>query len=249
MRNIAMENGQVRTVHYERHVNPGMIGVDPQLLARRMAATYLWMVFGLLISGLTAVGIYLTPEVQATIFGSKIILYSIIAAQFIALISFQVISQNCRTSTAIILYLIYSVLMGITLSIIFLVYNLTSIVAVLFTTSFAFLVLSSYGFVTKRDLNALGTFCLTGLFGMVGLILVFFLFPSLYSETMSLTWSAIGVIVFSGLIAYDTQKIKSMLIKSEYTLGHPGVINAALFLYLDFINLFLNLLRIFGGRK
>jgi FtsH-binding integral membrane protein len=142
-------------------------------------------------------------------------------------------------------------LTGLTLSSIFLIYTGSSIAEVFAITAFGFAGLSGFGFVTKRDLGPVGSFCMMGLFGLVGFGLLSMIFPRLMSEGASFVFSIVGIIVFAGLTAYDTQKIKRM--------NSPGMegtdaerkqaIFGALMLYLDFINLFLSLLRLMGRRR
>ncbi|OYW83630.1 MAG: hypothetical protein B7Z20_12385 [Sphingobium sp. 32-64-5] len=138
-------------------------------------------------------------------------------------------------------------LLGASLSTIFLAYTDTSIAQVFFGTAAGFAALSLYGYTTKKDLSGLGTFLIMGLIGLI-VAMVVNLF--LQSGTMSLVISAIGVLIFAGLTAYDTQKIKSMY---AYVAGTDAmgkvVIMGALNLYLDFINMFLFLLRLFGSSR
>jgi uncharacterized protein len=149
---------------------------------------------------------------------------------------------------AMLIYLSYAALTGVTLSMIFLIYSLSSILQVFGITAFAFAGLSCYGFVTKRDLGPVGSFCLMGLFGLVGVAILSIFFPSLMSGTASYIYSLIGLGIFAGLTAYDTQKIKAMnLIGTED--DQKEAIFGALTLYLDFINIFLYLLRLMGDRR
>jgi FtsH-binding integral membrane protein len=239
----------IETKHYERIINPGLIGIDEKKLAKQISYTYFWMVFGLLTTALSSLIVYHNHAILDFIFSSKSIFYSLIGIQFFVIFAFGLIANTCRPIVAFVLYLTYAILMGVTLSCIFLVYQLPSIINIFISTAIAFFGLSCFGLFTKRSLTSLGHFCITGLFGMVGLLFIFLFFPSTNTETANLVWSAVGVIVFSGLIAYDSQKLKEYLIRSESLSSQVGTINAALFLYLDFINLFLNLLRIFGSRK
>ena len=149
--------------------------------------------------------------------------------------------------TASSLFVLYSALNGVTLSFIFLIYTRTSIVSTFFICSATFLVCSIYGWTTKKDLTSLGGFLMMGLFGIIIASLVNMF---IRSSAMSMVVSYIGVIVFVGLTAYDTQKLKNMALTQpaglEDAVIRKGAILGALRLYLDFINLFLMLLRIFG---
>lgn len=153
--------------------------------------------------------------------------------------------------TATFIYFLYAGLTGLTLSSIFLVYTGSSIAGVFSITAFGFAGLSGVGYVTKRDLGPVGSFCMMGLFGLVGFALLSMLFPSLMTEGASFVFSIVGIIVFAGLTAYDTQKIKAMNAPGDETTdaGRKKAIFGALQLYLDFINLFLSLLRLTGRRR
>src|SRR5438128_12152962 len=153
-----------------------------------------------------------------------------------------------RTSTLQLLFWSFAAAMGLSISSIFLVYTGPSIAQTFFAVSAGFLGLSLYGYTTKRDLSAFGTFLIMGVVGLiVAMALNLFFFRS---AGMALAISAIGVLVFAGLTAYDTQKIKSMY---AYVAGSDMegkvVIMGALNLYLDFINMFLFLLRLFGSAR
>jgi uncharacterized protein len=150
--------------------------------------------------------------------------------------------------TAMILFVLYSVLTGLTLSVIFLVYELGSIVSIFGIASLIFAAMSIYGYTTKKDLTGIGTIAIFGLIGIIiaGIVNIF-----LQNSVFQTIISIIGVIVFIALTAYDTQKIKSMnIIGNERTEEDTKeAIIGALTLYLDFINLFLKLLSLFGSRK
>ena len=147
------------------------------------------------------------------------------------------------------LFWTYAVLLGASLSTIFLVYTDGSIALTFFATAAAFASLSLYGYTTKRDLSGLGTFLLMGLVGLVVACLVSLFLPAEVNQTMSLVIAAAGVLIFAGLTAYDTQKIKSIYFQLRGTefLGKAAIMGA-LELYLDFINMFLFLLRFLGSR-
>ncbi|MAF77671.1 MAG: hypothetical protein CME60_05865, partial [Halobacteriovoraceae bacterium] len=159
--------------------------------------------------------------------------------------------QKLKAMTATLLYLLYSALNGVTLAVIFLIYTQESIFSVFLTTAIAFGGLSAFGYLTKKDLGPIGTFCTMGLWGLVGFGLLSFIFPSLMGARTSWVYNIVGLIVFSGLTAYDTQKIKSMGrdLREGSEEGQKMTIIGALKLYLDFINLFLFLLRLMGGKR
>lgn len=152
-----------------------------------------------------------------------------------------------RASTAQALFWVYAALNGVWLSSIFLSYTDASIVRVFFITAASFAGLSLYGYTTRRNLDGLGSFMIMGLFGLVigSLVNIF-----LGSTLMHWVLSAVGVVVFAGLTAYDTQKIKEMYAASDgYDVASKKAVLGALSLYLDFINLFLMLLRFFGQSR
>jgi len=209
--------------------------------------TYAWMVGGLLISGLTAIFAASTSVVEYFALNPGIlILLFLIELGLVFFLSARIMS--IQASTAGLLFVIYSFLNGLTLSLIFLVYTATSIQNVFFTTAALFAAMSFYGYTTKRDLTSFGSFLFMGLIGII-IATVINLF--LASSALDFAISLIGVFVFVGLTAYDTQKLKNMF----YQLSDDGValgkfaILGALTLYLDFINLFLFLLRLFGRRE
>jgi FtsH-binding integral membrane protein len=148
-------------------------------------------------------------------------------------------------------FLLYSALMGATLSLIFLRYSMESIAITFFVTALTFGVMSVYGYVTKRDLTSIGNLCFMALIGLIIASIV-----NMFVGSSLLYWGVtyVGILIFVGLTAYDTQKIKemSMALGNELAASETGkkqAILGALTLYLDFINLFLLLLRIFGGNR
>lgn len=208
--------------------------------------TYLWMVAGLAVSGLTAWFTFATQFFMVFVANpfSLIILF-IAELGLVWYLSARV--MNLQISTAGFLFLLYSFLNGLTLSLIFAVYASATIQNVFFTTAALFAAMSFYGYTTKRDLTSWGSFLFMGLIGIVIAIVVNMF---LASSALDFAISLIGVFIFVGLTAYDTQKIKQMfyeLSEDGSALGRYSIL-AALTLYLDFINLFLFLLRLFGRR-
>ena len=152
-----------------------------------------------------------------------------------------------RASTAQALFWVFSALMGLSLSYIFLRYTETSIARTFFIAAATFAGMALYGYTTKRDLSAIGSFLIMGLFGLI-IAMVINIF--LQSSALSFAVSAIGVLIFSGLTAYDTQKIKEMYFEGDATdVAGRKAIMGALTLYLDFINLFMFLLQFMGDRR
>ncbi len=219
--------------------------------ARFLARVYGWMASGV---ALTAILAYFTATQDVfmeTLITNKPLFYGLLIAEFICVLSFSAIAARVSATVAGLLYFFYAGLTGITLSVIFLAYTQSSIAQVFGVTAISFGGLSAFGALTKKDLGPVGSFCMMGLFGLIGYSLLSLFFPSLGGGTAGMVYSIAGVLIFAGLTAYDTQKIKSMnapdLEGTEQ--GSKLAIHGALVLYLDFINLFLKLLRLFGRRK
>jgi FtsH-binding integral membrane protein len=219
--------------------------------ARFMSRVYGWMTGGLCLTGYVAWDVAGNPQLVQTIFGNPALLWGLIIAQLGAVIVLSWLINRINGITATLIYLLYAGLTGLTLSSIFLVYTSSSIAGVFGVTAVGFAGLSGFGFVTKRDLGPVGSFCMMGLFGLVGFGLISIIFPRLMGAGASFVYSIVGIIVFAGLTAYDTQKIKAMNVPgNEGTdAGRKQAIFGALKLYLDFINLFLSLLRLMGRRR
>ncbi len=213
-----------------------------------LTKVYGWMMLGLFLTAVTALFTVSSEAVLSFVYSSKLTFYGLIFAQLGLVIFLSARIQKMSATTATLAFLVYAVLTGITLSSIFLVYKADSIFTTFLTSGLMFGGMSLYGYVTKRDLNGVGQFMMMGLFGIViaSLLNIFF-----KSDDLSWIISFIGVIVFTGLTAYDTQKMKSMsyVMLEGNEVARKGAIMGALTLYLDFINLFLMLLRLFGSRR
>jgi FtsH-binding integral membrane protein len=208
--------------------------------------TYLWMMGGLLVSGFTALFTFNSP-IFAVFVANPMVLFLLFITELglVWYLSARVI--RLESSTAGFLFILYSFLNGLTLSLIFAVYAAVTIQNVFFTTASLFAAMSFYGYTTKRDLTSFGSFLFMGL---IGIIIAIFINMFIGSSALDFAISIIGVLIFVGLTAYDTQKIKEMFIELSDNAEAAGKysILAALTLYLDFINLFLFLLRLFGRR-
>ena len=210
---------------------------------------YLWMTMALAISGLTAMLVAGNAELVQAIYAGRGTLLVLFLVQFglIWLISARIGTMSFITAT--LLYIAYSVVTGVTLSSIFLLFTTGSIASVFFITAGTFAALSIYGFVTKKDLSTWRSYLIMGL---IGLIIASIVNWFLASEMMYWIISYVGVAIFIGLTAYDTQKIKQLAyafhMEDEETRNKVALMGA-ITLYLDFINLFLYILRIFGKRK
>ena len=251
-RNVASFPGAARTVAIDAGLRAHMIRV------------YNYMVLGLAITGLAALGVYtlsvttdpslavvkvrniMLTQVGYTLFVSPLkwaVIFAPLALVFF--LSFRI--QNMRPATAQLTYWIYAALVGVSLGSIFLIYTHTSIVRVFFITAASFGALSLWGYTTNRDLTGMGSFLIMGLFGIIiaSLVNIF-----LVSSMMQWIISVVGVLIFAGLTAYDTQRLKN-----EYVHGamdgeamERSAIMGALALYLDFLNLFTMLLQLLGSR-
>jgi len=213
-------------------------------------SVYNWMGVGLALTGLMAFYVSTSDKMMHLIFDNSLIFFGLIIAELALVFSISGMVKKMTAGTATLLFVIYSLLNGVTLSFIFLVYARASIVSTFFICSATFLACSIYGWTTKKDLTSLGGFLLMGL---IGIIIASVVNMFIRSSAMSIVVSYIGVIVFVGLTAYDTQRLKNMALTQPAGLDgavlRKGAILGALSLYLDFINLFLMLLRIFGGNR
>jgi FtsH-binding integral membrane protein len=184
------------------------------------------------------------------IFGNPIIFFVLILAELGMVFALAGMVNRMSAGTATSLFVVYSALNGVTLSFIFLAYTRTSIVSTFFICAGTFVACSIYGWTTKKDLTSWSGFLTMGL---IGIIIASLVNMFIRSSAMSMIISYIGVIVFVGLTAYDTQKLKNMALTQpagvDGAVVRKGAILGALSLYLDFINLFLMLLRIFGTAR
>jgi FtsH-binding integral membrane protein len=205
-----------------------------------MSKVFGWMSVGILLTGVIASWMSGQEALMATL-ASHWLLYLGLAVVEIALVIWLAAKADDMDPTlAKALFLVYAALNGVTLSVIFLVYTSESIHSAFFTTSFSFLALSIFGYTTKKDLGPIGAFCYMALFGLIGVALLSMFFPSLaHNPILNLA----GVLVFAGLTAYDVQDIKNGERK-----GNSAIIGA-LNLYLDFVNLFLYILKLVGKEK
>jgi len=210
-------------------------------------SVYNWMAFALALTGFVAFYVSHSPSLTRLIFGNPMIFFVLIFAELGLVFTISGMVNRLSAGTATFLFVIYSALNGVTLSFIFLAYTSTSIASTFFICAGTFVGCSIYGWTTKKDLTSWRGFLMMGL---IGIIIASLVNMFIRSSGMSIIISYIGVIVFVGLTAYDTQKLKNMAAAQPAGLDagvvRKGAILGALSLYLDFINLFLMLLRIFG---
>lgn len=225
-----------------------------QLEGRRIAVpalirkVYTWMAMALAITGVTAYGVAISPNLLSLIFGSKLVFFGLIVAELAVVMLLSARLHRLSLTTATLMFVGYSVLNGVTLASIFLVYTMSSIASTFFICAATFAVMSAYGAFTKTDLSSMGKLMFMALIGLI-IATVVNLFVA--SSGLNLIISYVGVLVFVGLTAWDTQKIKAMLSEADYMdeSAQKIALIGALSLYLDFVNLFLYLLRIFGARR
>jgi hypothetical protein len=215
-----------------------------------MLSVYNYMASGVLLTGIVALlfawGGETSPAAQVFI-GGGLLKYVIMFAPLGFVFAMSAGQARMKTSTLQMLFWGFAIVMGLSLSTVFLAYSTTAIAQAFFATAAGFAGLSLFGYTTKRDLSAFGTFLLVGLIGLIVASLVNLF---LQSGPLDLVISFVGVLLFAGLTAYDTQRTKSLY---AYVAGTDGVTRAvvmsALSLYLDFINMFLFVLRLFGGNR
>ncbi|HPZ07911.1 MAG TPA: Bax inhibitor-1/YccA family protein [Candidatus Eremiobacteraeota bacterium] len=209
---------------------------------------YGWMAFALIITGLVAFFTASNKIMLTILFKTPLLFWGLILIELLLVGFLSAAVQNMSLPVATGVFILYSAINGLTLSVIFLVYTMDSIASTFFITAATFGIMSLYGYFTKTDLTTIGNLCFMALIGLIiaSIVNIFFSNPILYWAT-----TYIGILIFVGLTAYDTQKIKKLNI-----IGNEGTdedkkeaIIGALVLYLDFINLFLLLLRIFGVRR
>ena len=213
-----------------------------------MRKVYVWMALALAITGVTAFGVANSPNIMIAIYSNRAVFWGLIIAELALVFVVSGMINRLSLTTATLLFTLYSVLNGVVLSSIFVIYSGTSIAKVFFITAGTFAAMAVYGYTTKRDLSTMGRLMFMGL---IGLIIASIVNLFIKSSGLDLILSYIGVIVFVGLTAWDTQKIKQMLaMQEDIDEGAQKIaLVGALSLYLDFINLVLYLLRIFGGSR
>jgi len=209
---------------------------------------YGWMCGALMVTGLVSMWTASTPALVEIIFGNSIIFFGLIIAEFLCVAYLAAAVEKISSQTATIILIGYAALNGLTLSALFLIYTSESIAITFFITAGTFGIMSIYGYYTKKDLTTIGNIAFMAVIGLIiaSVVNIFF-----YNETLYWITTYAGILIFVTLTAYHTQKIKKMNI-----IGNEGTeedkkeaIMGALTLYLDFIILFLYLLRIFGRKK
>ena len=213
-----------------------------------MRKVYVWMTLALALTGFTAYGVATSPGIISALYSNSVLLWGLVIAEFAIVFGVSAAINRLSLTTATLLFVLYSVINGALFSSIFLVYTMSSIASVFFITAGTFGVMALIGYTTKKDLSSMGKILFMAL---IGIIIATIVNIFLKSSGLEMIVSYLGVLIFVGLTAYDTQKIKNMLLMAPDAseASQKIALLGALNLYLDFINLFIYLLRIFGRRE
>ena len=213
-----------------------------------MRKVYLWMTLALVITGFTAYYVATSETLMMTLFTNQILFWGLVIGELVLVFSLSAAINRLSLTTATLMFVLYSVINGATMSFIFLAYTASSITNVFLITAGTFAVMAVFGYFTKTDLTSWGKILMMALIGII-IATIVNIFTK--SEGLSMIQNYLGVLVFVGLTAYDSQKIKQMLMMAPDAgeAAQKVALLGALSLYLDFINLFLYLLRILGSRR
>ena len=214
-----------------------------------MTKVYLWMTLALVMTAMTAYIVMGSEDLLFSIISSKPLFIGILVAEFIVVVATTAAIRSLSFPVAGLLFALYSILNGVTMSVVLFAYTTESVAATFFVTAGTFGAMSLFGFVVKRDLSAVGRFLIMALFGLIIASLV-----NMFMESgpLATLLNYAGVLIFCGLTAYDTQKMKGILMQCESETDDSAqkiALLCSLNLYLDFVNLFLYLLRFMGKRK
>ncbi|MBM6663124.1 Bax inhibitor-1/YccA family protein [Marseilla massiliensis] len=213
-----------------------------------MRKVYVWMTLALVITGFTAYAVATSPGLLMTIVGNRFVLLGLIVAELALVVGISGAINRLSLAVATLMFVLYSVINGATLSVVFLAFTMSSITSVFFITAGTFATMALVGYTTKKDLTSMGRMLFMAL---IGLVIATVVNMFMRSSGLDMILNYVGVLVFVGLTAYDTQKIKEQLMMAD-NMGEAAqkvALVGALTLYLDFINLFLYLLRILGKRE
>ncbi len=213
-----------------------------------MRKVYVWMTLALVITGFTAYAVATSPALLMAIVGNRFVLLGLIVAELALVVGISGAINRLSLTAATLMFVLYSVINGATLSVVFLAFTMSSITSVFFITAGTFATMALVGYTTKKDLTSMGRMLFMAL---IGLVIATVVNMFMRNSGLDMILNYVGVLVFVGLTAYDMQKIKEQLMMA----GDAGeawqkmALVGALTLYLDFINLFLYLLRILGKRE
>lgn len=221
-------------------------GVRDERVTAFLSKVYGWMFLGLLITAGVAFGVASSPALIETIFGNRLLFWVVLLAPFGLVWFLAAKVDSIAPATAAILFIIFAAVIGITTSVYLLIYTGASVVSAFAITSGMFGAMAVFGTLTKKNLTGVGQFMFMGL---IGLIIASIVNIFLFNDVLDFVISIVGVIVFTGLTAYDAQRMKQMAVSlPDGRVGSYAVVGA-LSLYLDFINLFFFILRLIGGRR
>lgn len=213
-----------------------------------MRKVYVWMTLALVITGFTAYAVATSPALLMAIVGNRFVLLGLIVAELALVVGISGAINRLSLTAATLMFVLYSVINGATLSVVFLAFTMSSITSVFFITAGTFVTMALVGYTTKKDLTSMGRMLFMAL---IGLVIATVVNMFMRNSGLDMILNYVGVLVFVGLTAYDTQKIKEQLMMAD-NMGEAAqkvALVGALTLYLDFINLFLYLLRILGKRE
>ena len=213
-----------------------------------MRKVYVWMTLALVITGSTAYGVATSPGILTALYSNQLLFWGLVIAEFGLVFGVSAAINRLSLTTATLMFILYSVINGALLSSIFVIYTTSSIASVFFITAGTFAVMALIGYTTKTDLTSMGKILFMAL---IGIIIATVVNIFLKSSGLEMIVSYLGVLIFVGLTAYDSQKIKRKLqMAPDASEGSQKIaLLGALTLYLDFVNLFIYLLRIFGRRE
>lgn len=231
---------------YNQYAPPasrGVVAADTNAFMRKV---YAFMAGGLFATAVTATVVASSETLANVILGNRIVFYGLLIGEFAMVVAFSSLVNRISAAAATALFFAYAIVNGLTLSVIFMIYTAGSIGSTFFVTGGTFAALSVYGYATKRDLSGLGSFAMMGLIGLIIASVV-----NIFLGSSMLYWltTFVGVIVFVALTAYDTQKLKRFAAEASPEQQSKVAVQGALMLYLDFINLFLYMLRLLGRRR
>lgn len=221
-------------------------GVLNTYVSQVMRKVFTKMFLAMVITAISAFVVLSSPALLTAIFSNSLIYWGLLIAEIVMVIALSASINKLSKTGASVLFYVYSILNGVTLSCIALVYTASSIGLTFAITAGVFAVMAIYGYVTKNDLTKFGSYLTMALFGLIICIVV-----NLFMQSSKMEWiiSFAGVVIFIGLTAWDVQKIKRMATMTDYNNADKLATIGALSLYLDFINLFLYLLRFFGNSR
>ena len=235
----------MRSQDFTRSTGQRVIAQDAAAFMQRV---YGWMTLGLFVTGFSAFYVASSPAAIQFIFGSSLSVFLVIGVQLALVFSIRPVMRNQGWQAGAVLFLLYSATLGVTVSTLLLRYTLTSVAQAFFVTGGAFGGLTLFAFATKKDISGVGNFCLVGL---IGIILASVVNIFMASSAVHFAISVLGVLIFAGLTAYDTQKMKEYAYSqdTDNETGRRASIMAALELYLDFIMMFIYLTQLLGASR